>query len=183
MSEEIRPISEHLGTGDSSRASYLNTDMRLLAELAARVPECEPVSAQNFSVIGARSMAAVASEMRRAPGEWRTIISSAAARSAVPVAFVNVAATMSPLRFSISAWPMKLSLASLPPPCDRVVPRDLCSRHVWRCWASRRGSRARHCGQVPAARSSRPCADPRVLLMLRVRNMPPRPLDPRPLGS
>jgi hypothetical protein len=30
--------------------------------------------------------------------------------------FVAVAATMSPLRFSISAWPKKLSLASLPCP-------------------------------------------------------------------
>jgi hypothetical protein len=39
-----------------------------------------------------------------------------ALRSAVPVAFVTVAATTSPLRFSISAWPMKLSLASLPGP-------------------------------------------------------------------
>src|SRR4030088_828258 len=47
--------------------------------------------------------------MRRAPGEWRTIISSAAFRSAVPVAWVNVAATISPLRFSISVWPMKLA--------------------------------------------------------------------------
>jgi hypothetical protein len=31
-------------------------------------------------------------------------------------AWVNAAATISPLRFSISVWPMKLSLASLPRP-------------------------------------------------------------------
>ena len=55
--------------------------------------------------------------MRLAPGEWRTIISSAAVRSAVPVAFVKgAAATMRPLRFSIRVWPKKLSLASLPRP-------------------------------------------------------------------
>jgi hypothetical protein len=52
--------------------------------------------------------------MRRTFGEWRTIISSAALRAAMPVAFVT--ATMSPLRFSISTWPKRLSLASLPCP-------------------------------------------------------------------
>jgi hypothetical protein len=49
--------------------------------------------------------------MRRTHGEWRTIISSAALHSAVPVAF-DVAAMISPLRFSSSAWSIKLSLAS-----------------------------------------------------------------------
>src|SRR4051794_8813878 len=43
--------------------------------------------------------------MRRAPGEWCTIIASAASRSAVPVAWVTIAATTSPVRFSINAWP------------------------------------------------------------------------------
>src|SRR5450631_4203571 len=53
--------------------------------------------------------------MRLAPGEWRTIISSAAVRSAVPVAFVNAAATLSPLRFSISVMAHEAQLGFLAP--------------------------------------------------------------------
>src|SRR5208337_424794 len=41
-------------------------------------------------------------------------ISSAASGSAVPVACVSRASTTRPLRFSISRWPVKASLASLP---------------------------------------------------------------------
>lgn len=64
---------------------------------------------------------------RRTPGEWCTIIVSAAARSAVPAALVKVAATMRPLRFSISAWPMKLSLATRPLQVTEITVQRLLS--------------------------------------------------------
>src|SRR5215467_469480 len=43
-------------------------------------------------------------------------MSRAAARSAVPLASVSRASTMSPLRFSVSRWPMWQSFASFPAP-------------------------------------------------------------------
>ena len=46
----------------------------------------------------------------------RSSIASAASRSAVPVAWVRVASTMRPLRFSVIRWPIWQSLASLPAP-------------------------------------------------------------------
>ena len=45
-----------------------------------------------------------------------SIISRAASRSQVPVAWVTSPSTAKPLRFSISTWPVKESLASLPLP-------------------------------------------------------------------
>ena len=67
-------------------------DVRRHVERAHVGDECRRV----IALVGAKGDAT-------SPGEWRTIIASAASRSAVPVALVNVVATMSPLRFSISA--------------------------------------------------------------------------------
>jgi hypothetical protein len=47
------------------------------------------------------------------PGECRSIMSTAAVRSAVLEAVVASALTIRPWRFSASAWPMKQSLAAV----------------------------------------------------------------------
>mgnify|MGYP001069539860 CR=1 FL=1 len=62
--------------------------------------ECAHVGDERRRVISVR---------RCTRGEWRTIIVSAAARSAVPVALVNVAATMSGMGLRLAAIEARLT--------------------------------------------------------------------------
>ena len=63
-----------------------------------------------------RVEALVAADGDRVPARQSAIIACATSRSAVPLASLTRPSTSSPWRFSISAWPMKQSLASLPLP-------------------------------------------------------------------
>ena len=74
-----------------------------------------------------------------------SIMSSAVVRSAVPLASVKRASTMSPSRILRQQMPMWQSLASLPAPLRTAWRRGRWSRNACRSCVSRRGSRARRC--------------------------------------
>ena len=118
-----------------------------------------------------------------APGEWRTIIVVAASRSAVPVACVEFGLDHQPVAVLhqrvAHVGELRLLAAAL---AIELVPRGRSSRRAWRCCASRRGSRARRCGQGRAARPNRPSAGSSSS-MPRPRSACRRPRSARPTTS
>src|SRR6516225_4468300 len=83
-------------------------------------------------------------------------ISSAAARSAVPVAKVNSVSTPERAGSPSEHVPNRQAWLAGPAPCGTTGHRDRWSRRASHCCASRRESPARHCGREPAARRRRP---------------------------
>ena len=89
----------------------------------------------------ARHIVALVRPDRAAPGEaLASSNSTAASRSAVPVAWVAQTLATSPCRLSSSTWPRYASLASLPCPSDTTSPRDRSSTDGCHCAAAPRGS-------------------------------------------
>jgi hypothetical protein len=78
-----------------------------------------------------------------------SISASAARRSASPVAVVVTVPTSRPLRFSIRAWLMKHSRASLPNPLRNRRASGRWSRHACHCRAARRENPAHRCDPGP----------------------------------
>jgi len=72
-----------------------------------------------------------------APGEAQRFSIRDASRSAVCQYLGKGRRDNGPLRFPFSAWPMKLSLASLPRPWRKLRRGISARKNAWRCSASR----------------------------------------------